>query len=83
MYGYEIMKIIKEAFLEVHEATIYTILRRLNSDGYTETYFGNISNGPQRKYYKITNLGAEYLNINISNFEGILHSVRNLGIVIK
>ena len=80
MYGYEIMKIIKEAFPEVHEATIYTILRRLNSDGYTETYFGDTSNGPQRKYYKITNFGSENLNININEFEGIVKSVRNLGI---
>jgi PadR family transcriptional regulator PadR len=80
MYGYEIMKLTKEAFPEVHEATIYSILRRLHGDGYTETYIGNTSNGPQRKYYKVTAPGLENLKNSIHEWETIMSAVRLIGI---
>ena len=80
MYGYEIMKIIKEAFLDVHEATVYAILRRLNADGYADTYIGKVSNGPKRKYYKITPSGKINLAESIQEWKAILSSVKDLGI---
>jgi PadR family transcriptional regulator PadR len=80
MYGYEIMRLIKEAFPDVQEATIYTILRRLHCDGYTESYIGDVSNGPQRKYYKITVLGTDNLTNNINEYNSIITAVNMLGI---
>ncbi len=62
MYGYELMQLVTRAFTDVHEATVYTILRRLHSDGYTETYYGTVSGGPQRKYYRITTEGRQRLH---------------------
>ena len=53
-YGYEIMKLVTEAFPEINESTIYAVLRRLHADGCTESYTGSVSGGPQRKYYRIT-----------------------------
>jgi PadR family transcriptional regulator PadR len=80
MYGYEIIRLIKDAFPEVHEATIYTILRRLHSDCFTETYLGSTSNGPQRKYYKITALGVNKLKFSIDEWNSIISAVHILGI---
>lgn len=81
MYGYEIMKIIKEVFPDVYDGSIYTILRRLNKEGHTESYMGNVpSGGPKRKYYRITESGKEYsININ-KEWKQIVINVGKLGI---
>ena len=61
-YGYEIMRLVTEAFPEINESTIYAVLRRLHADGCTESYTGSVSGGPQRKYYRITALGLTTMN---------------------
>lgn len=61
LYGYEIMKRITEVFKETSEQTVYTILRRLLSDEYTECFSKEVSNGPPRKYYRLTGKGRVYL----------------------
>jgi PadR family transcriptional regulator PadR len=35
LYGYEIMKSVRQIFPDVYEGSTYTILRRLNAAGYT------------------------------------------------
>lgn len=60
MYGYEIVQNISKS-IEVNEGTIYPILRRLTKDYYFETYMMDSNEGPARKYYKITEIGKEYL----------------------
>ena len=61
MYGYEIVQNISKV-INVNEGTIYQILRRLTKDEYFESYILESSEGPARKYYKITNLGKDYLD---------------------
>lgn len=57
-YGYELVqKISKE--ITITEGTIYPILKRLKSDGYLETYLKESSEGPSRKYYKLTKEGKQ------------------------
>ncbi len=80
MYGYDIMKKINQYFPDVNESTLYSILRRLNIDGSTETYFGEVSNGPKRKYYRITNQGFEYLQDSILGWKNISKIVEDMGI---
>ncbi len=60
-YGYEIMKEITDTFKDTTQQTIYTILRRLLVEGYTECFSKGISSGPPRKYYRLTKKGEEYL----------------------
>ena len=60
MYGYEIVQSISKV-IEVNEGTIYPILRRLTKEGYFETYILESNEGPERKYYKITNEGTNNL----------------------
>lgn len=41
------MKYMGQFFPEVDESTFYAILRRLNKEGLTEVYYGQVSNGPE------------------------------------
>ena len=43
----------------MNEGTIYPLLRRLTNEKYFETYLVESSEGPSRKYYKITILGKK------------------------
>ncbi len=56
-YGYDIIQQMHRYFPDVMESTFYAVLRRLARDGLAETYRGEISNGPARKYYRLTPAG--------------------------
>jgi PadR family transcriptional regulator PadR len=61
MYGLEVIEGISKE-IDVNENTVYPILRRLTVAGYFETYKEKNVTGPDRKYYKVTLKGEEYLN---------------------
>lgn len=58
MYGYELVEEVSHV-VDVNEGTIYPLLKRLTNEKYFDTYLVESSEGPPRKYYKITNLGKE------------------------
>ena len=80
LYGYEIMKKVTEAFPDINESTVYAILRRLHSDGCTESYTGEVSGGPKRKYYRITSEGRSKLEKMRLEWDELLGSLKTLGI---
>ncbi len=80
LYGYEIMKRITGAFPEINESTVYAVLRRLHGDGCTESYTGETSGGPTRKYYRITPVGKERLEKMRSEWQEMLEALKSLGI---
>ncbi|SDM88991.1 PadR family transcriptional regulator [Acetanaerobacterium elongatum] len=55
-YGYELAESISKE-IPVAEGTIYPILRRLKDDGQFEVYIKDSSEGPPRKYYRLTSKG--------------------------
>jgi PadR family transcriptional regulator, regulatory protein PadR len=57
-YGYELVETISQK-IEISEGTIYPILRRLTQEEYFETYLKESSEGPPRKYYKLSNTGKQ------------------------
>ena len=59
LYGYEILRRIHEGFPGTQESAIYALLRELCREGCTEQYEGTLSDGPVRKYYRITEAGLE------------------------
>lgn len=79
-YGYEIMKRVTEAFPDLNESTVYAILRRLHADGCTESYTGEVSGGPTRKYYRITETGKLRLEKMREEWREMLKSLEMLGI---
>lgn len=70
-YGYEITKLVHELSgqtYELKEATMYSSLKRLESDGHISSYWGDESQGGRRKYYSITTRGHEQYRSNIRNW---------------
>ncbi len=57
-YAYEVFVTINE-IIGISESTVYPILRKLVSEKYCETYFGETSEGQPCKYFKITDLGRQ------------------------
>ncbi len=57
-YGYELSEIISKK-IDIAEGTVYPILRKLKADGLLKTYLSEVSSGPPRKYYSLTDLGRE------------------------
>ena len=57
-YGYEISEFLA-GHIDIADGTVYPILRKLKADGMLTTYLQEESGGPPRKYYKLTDLGAE------------------------
>ncbi len=64
-YGYEILKEIaatSRGEYEMKEPSLYTSLKRLEGQGFVKSYWGNETQGARRKYYHMTNQGAQELS---------------------
>ena len=59
-YGYELILEVSKV-VDVNEGTIYPLLKRLTNEKYFDTYLVESTEGPSRKYYKITTLGKKRL----------------------
>lgn len=61
-YGYEIIKSISKnsnGQYELKEPTLYSSLKRLESQKLIESYWGDESQGGRRKYYRLTKDGVD------------------------
>ncbi len=59
-YGYDVSEFLSQQ-MDISDGTVYPILRKLKAEGLVTTYLSEVSGGPPRKYYKLTELGlAEY-----------------------
>lgn len=70
-YGYEITKLIFEQSgdqYELKEATMYSSLKRLETDGHISSYWGSETQGGRRKYYHITASGRTQYESNKENW---------------
>lgn len=81
MYGYEIIKILQNFFTGTEESTLYAILRRLHKEGLTDMYYSEMSHGPKRKYYKISEKGEGYLKDSITSWHEIETIFSKIGIL--
>lgn len=62
-YGYEIANTISDRTNKqfiIKEATLYSIVTRLEKRALIESYIGEKTHGKKRRYYKITSLGKAY-----------------------
>ncbi len=60
MYGYELIMEVSKV-VDVNDGTIYPLLKRLTNEKYADTYLVESTEGPSRKYYKITEIGKKRL----------------------
>ena len=61
-YGYDIIREIEEKShgqYILKQPTLYSCLKRLESQGFITSYWGEQSNGGRRKYYTLTDMGRE------------------------
>lgn len=71
-YGYEIIKIISKKSngeYELKEPSLYTSLKRLESNKLIQSYWGNESQGGRRKYYKVTEAGKDTFHRNFADWK--------------
>ena len=61
-YASDIIQKLKEARLIVVEGTLYPLLTRLKNDDLLSYEWAESTQGPPRKYYKLTTKGEESLN---------------------
>ncbi|WP_435922821.1 PadR family transcriptional regulator [Paenibacillus sp. DYY-L-2] len=76
-YGYELAQSVSR-HIEVAEGALYPLLRRLVNEGYCTTYLQESSEGPPRKYYKLTPEGEAYMHKLVVEWKKFVSSVSNL-----
>ncbi len=76
-YGYELVHKISNQ-IEISEGSVYPLLRRLTKEEYFTTYLQESSEGPSRKYYRLTDKGREYLHELIDDWGKFSNGVNQL-----
>lgn len=76
-YGYELVQKISDQ-IAISEGSVYPLLRRLTKEGYFTTYLQESSEGPSRKYYKLTDAGRKHLYTLIEEWEHFASGVNQL-----
>lgn len=80
-YAYDINKQVKELSnntFEFSEATLYSAFKRLEKDGYIDSYWGNENSGARRKYYHITDEGKNLYLKNLKDWEELSQLIERL-----
>lgn len=74
MYGYELIETVSKV-VDVNDGTIYPLLKRMTNEKYAETYLVESTEGPPRKYYKITDSGRIYTEQLVETWNNFSKSV--------
>ena len=79
-YGYDLIQSMEQyPMLKTQESTVYPLLRRLLKSGYLDSYWKNTEDGvPPRKYYRMTDLGREYLDGLDKNWRQLVDDIDGL-----
>ncbi len=78
-YGFEITRELSEADgLVTSEGTVYPLLTRLRNDGLVDTYWRESTEGPPRRYYRITSDGRRALKSFIEQWVRFRDSVDDI-----
>ena len=75
-YGYEMVRKLRERGLDLaSEGSIYPLLSRLQKQGIIEGYLVQSSEGPARKYYRMSQDGSEVLQQWLADWSQFRNSV--------
>lgn len=80
LYGYEILRRIHESFPDTQESAVYALLRGLCKEGSTWQYEGKTSDGPTRKYYRITESGQAKREALLGQWRHLCDTLSALGV---
>lgn len=76
-YGFELAQQVSK-YVPVAEGALYPLLRRLVTEGHCTTYLQESTEGPPRKYYKLTEEGEQYMNKMVIEWHYFVNGVTNL-----
>ena len=79
-YGYDLLRRLHDAFPDTQESAVYALLRGLCRDGYLEQYLGKTSDGPARKYYRLTDRGLAQYGKLLKQWRTLLAALTELGV---
>jgi PadR family transcriptional regulator, regulatory protein PadR len=77
-YGFELIRDLSTADLVTSEGTIYPLLSRLRKDGLVETTWRESTQGPPRRYYRLTAQGKASLESFISQWQQFSEAVNRI-----
>ena len=77
-YASDIIGKLKDARLIVVEGTLYPLLTRLKNEGLLSYRWEESTQGPPRKYYKITDAGQKSLEEMTADWKDLIESVERL-----
>lgn len=72
MYGYQLSNEIKERTMskfDIKEATLYSVVQRLEVKKMISSYNGEKTHGGKRRYYRITPFGKAYYHAMIQEWQ--------------
>jgi PadR family transcriptional regulator PadR len=75
MYPSDIISALKDSKLIVVEGTLYPLLTRLKNAGLLDYRWEESKSGPPRKYYKLTELGEQFLTELRETWNELVHAV--------
>lgn len=79
IYGYELVQTLKEAgFTNIVGGTVYPLLQKLEKQGYIRGQMKPSSDGPDRKYFTITEAGEEYLVDFVAEWSALVETVAHV-----
>jgi len=76
-YPSDILEKLKKAKMIVVEGTLYPLLTRLKNGGLLDYTWVESKSGPPRKYYKLTQLGIDFLNELKTTWEELVYAVNS------
>jgi len=79
-YGYDLLRRLHAAFPDTQESAVYALLRGLCREGCSEKYVGASSDGPARKYYRLTNYGMGRYGELLKQWRALLDALAELGV---
>lgn len=77
-YASDIIKELKSAELIVVEGTLYPLLTRQKNSGLLSYRWEESTQGPPRKYYRLTDTGEEFLSELDTSWNTLTTSVNNI-----
>lgn len=79
LYGYELTATLNNTtYLSLADGAIYPILKRLEMNKWTYSYWDSPEDGPRRKYYKLTEDGKSVLENRMNIFKHTTKIINSL-----
>jgi PadR family transcriptional regulator PadR len=78
LHGYEIANWIEQVsdeVLEVEEGSLYPALQRMLVKGWVKARWGVTAGNRRARYYRLTPLGREQLEVEVSQFERVVQAI--------